>query len=306
MKQQSAGANVAALQSDLARLRAVAERFTPAVSGACQAYNTEKNAKAATQTALTAAREALDQYRVNVFPAYETAINTYLQRFGAGFRLGSVTSVNTRGGSSCNYSVVINNTPVSVTAGVAGAPSFRSTLSAGDRNALALAFFFVSLDRDPALAQKVVVIDDPMTSLDEHRSLTTVQEVYYLLHMERDTYDYPELRITLDALVKKYHPSQIFIEETAAGLVLKKDDNLQSRFLIALKPIEQDRKGRLYGQQGKFQDGLVRFPKDAPFMSKIEEELLSYPHGNTDDIVDSIALALQHGGTGYDATLSWV
>jgi len=131
-------------------------------------------------------------------------------------------------------------------------------------------------------------------------------KVYYLLHMERDTYDYPELRITLDALVKKYHPSQIFIEETAAGLVLKKDDNLQSRFLIALKPIEQDRKGRLYGQQGKFQDGLVRFPKDAPFMSKIEEELLSYPHGNTDDIVDSIALALQHGGTGYDATLSWV
>jgi wobble nucleotide-excising tRNase len=49
--------------------------------------------------------------------------------------------------------------------------------SAGDRNALALAFFFVSLDRDPQLAQKIVVIDDPMTSLDDHRSLTTVQEI---------------------------------------------------------------------------------------------------------------------------------
>lgn len=58
-----------------------------------------------------------------------------------------------------------------------GGPSFRNTLSAGDRNALALAFFFVSLDRDPQLAQKVVVIDDPMTSLDDHRSLTTVQEI---------------------------------------------------------------------------------------------------------------------------------
>ncbi len=30
---------------------------------------------------------------------------------------------------------------------------------------------------DPNLAQKVVVVDDPMTSLDEHRSLKTVQEV---------------------------------------------------------------------------------------------------------------------------------
>lgn len=182
VKQRSAGADVAALCSDLARLRAVAERFTPAVAAACQAYNTEKSAKAVTQTALTAAREALDQYRVNVFPAYETAINAYLQRFSAGFRLGSVTSVNTRGGSSCNYSVVINNTSVSVTAGTAGGPSFRSTLSAGDRNALALAFFLVSLDRDPALAQKTVVIDDPMTSLDEHRSLTTVQEIGRLVN----------------------------------------------------------------------------------------------------------------------------
>jgi hypothetical protein len=40
-----------------------------------------------------------------------------------------------------------------------------------------LAFFFASLDQDGRLAEKVVVIDDPMTSLDEHRRLTTVQEM---------------------------------------------------------------------------------------------------------------------------------
>ena len=179
VKQQAAGAEVAPLVADLARLNAIVERFTPPVAAACQAYTNEKNAKTATQAALTQARAALDQYRVNVFPAYETAINTYLQRFGAGFRLGSVTSVNTRGGSSVNYNVVINNTNVGLNA--AGAPSFRTTLSAGDRNALALAFFFVSLDRDPQLAQKIVVIDDPMTSLDEHRALTTVQEIRRLV-----------------------------------------------------------------------------------------------------------------------------
>jgi hypothetical protein len=120
VKQQSAGANVVSLTSDLARLKAIAERFTPAVDAACRAFTVETTAKAATQAALTQARDALDQYRVTVFPAYETAINTYLQRFGAGFRLGSVTSVNNRGGSSCNYSVVINNTPVNLTAGAAG------------------------------------------------------------------------------------------------------------------------------------------------------------------------------------------
>lgn len=59
--------------------------------------------------------------------------------------------------------------------------SFRNTLSAGDRNALVLAFFFASLDQNAQLAQKVVVIDDPMTILNEHRSLTTLQEMRRLL-----------------------------------------------------------------------------------------------------------------------------
>lgn len=50
-------------------------------------------------------------------------------------------------------------------------------MSAGDRNTLAIVFFFASLDQDDQIAQKIVIIDDPMTSLDEHRSLTTVQEM---------------------------------------------------------------------------------------------------------------------------------
>ena len=40
---------------------------------------------------------------------------------------------------------------------------------------LALAFFFASLSQDPGLPQKIVVIDDPITSLDGHRAWTTVQ-----------------------------------------------------------------------------------------------------------------------------------
>ena len=40
---------------------------------------------------------------------------------------------------------------------------------------LALAFFFSSLEQAGNLANKILVIDDPMTSLDEHRSLTTME-----------------------------------------------------------------------------------------------------------------------------------
>ena len=71
--------------------------------------------------------------------------------------------------------------PISGASPPAGEPSFRTTLSSGDRNTLALAFFFASLELDTALPDKIVVIDDPMTSLDEHRSLATVQEMRRLL-----------------------------------------------------------------------------------------------------------------------------
>lgn len=175
VKEKAASANVTTLSADLAKLKMTQARHSPAVAPLCQAYTNEKNAKKATEMLRDNARKALDQYRANIFGQYEAAINTYLGKFNAGFRLSSIGSQNHRGGSSCTYNVLINNVTVPLTAD--SGPSFKNTLSAGDRNTLALAFFFSSLDQDQALAQKIVVIDDPMTSLDEHRSLATIQEM---------------------------------------------------------------------------------------------------------------------------------
>lgn len=178
VKEQAAADDLAALTGDLAKLKAQKSRFTPDVQRQCDDYLAEKARKAATEDLRTQARTDLDQYRREIFPAYEAAINEFLVRFGASFRLGEVQSVNTRAGSSASYCVVINQQNVNVTA--TEGPSFRNTLSAGDRNTLALAFFFASLEQDPNLANKIVVIDDPMTSLDEHRTLRTREEILSL------------------------------------------------------------------------------------------------------------------------------
>lgn len=179
VKQRAANANPAAISATLSRLKAVQARHGAATSPLCAAYLAEKQAKAATEQLRDQARAALEQYRTNVFPNCQAAINRYLTRFNAGFHLDSVTATNTRGGPTCTYNVVINNTSVAIAGGSPqpGDHSFKNTLSAGDRNALALAFFFASIELDPSLATKTVVIDDPVSSLDEHRSLTTVQEI---------------------------------------------------------------------------------------------------------------------------------
>jgi len=183
IKQRAATANTQMIAAEIARLKATKARHTPDTDTLCQNYLAEKQAKAATELQRDQASQALSQYRTQVFPAYEAAINRYLQRFNAGYHLASVQSVNTRGGPACTYNVVINNTPVTVGGGnpQPGDHSFKNVLSAGDRNTLAVAFFLASVELDPNRANRVIVIDDPVSSLDEHRSLTTVQEVRRLL-----------------------------------------------------------------------------------------------------------------------------
>ncbi len=164
---------------DLVRLKAIKARHSPEVGPLCAEYLLERVAKEATVVRRDHVKAELEQHRAVTFPGYQAAINIYLQNFSAGFRLDSVAYADTRGGPTCTYNVVINATQVAVGGAdpAPGQPSFRNTLSAGDRSTLALAFFFASLDHDPMLANKVVVIDDPVSSLDDHRTLTTAQEI---------------------------------------------------------------------------------------------------------------------------------
>ena len=182
VREQAAAGNIVALERDVALYRAAKARHSPALAPLCADYLAEKAAKASAEARRDAARTALNRYRETIFPAYQSAINEYLRRFNAGFRLTQITPQNMRGGSACTYNVLINNQEIPIGATtIPGNPSFRNSLSAGDRNTLALAFFFASLDQDQELADKIVVIDDPVSSLDEHRSLTTVREMRRLM-----------------------------------------------------------------------------------------------------------------------------
>lgn len=178
IKEQAASSNLTALQSDHDNLKRIKVRYSDPYDKFCREYLEAVAEKQRTERARDTARESLNQYQQQVFPRYEAAINTYLSKFHAGYRLGSVSSRNTRAGATCDYKVLIGNVPVSLSANEG--PSFKNTLSAGDRNTLALAFFFASLEQDANLSSRIVIIDDPMTSLDEHRSLTTRQEIIAL------------------------------------------------------------------------------------------------------------------------------
>ena len=181
VKEQVESADVDQLCASLAKFQATKECHSETIAPLCAIYLQEVYEKAVTEAARDQVRKELDDYRTNVFPQLQESVNSYLKLFNAGFRICELKYTNIGGGtgSSCTYNVVINEVPVAVKGGNVeqGEHSFKNTLSAGDRNTLALALFFSSLDKSPNLENKIVVLDDPISSLDDHRSFASVQRV---------------------------------------------------------------------------------------------------------------------------------
>lgn len=179
IKSKVAESNPEAIEKNLKRLQATKARHLPDIADRCDEYLTEKQAKIETEENRDQVRTKLNEYTTHIFPKYQNSVNDYLSKFGAGFSIDKVKSRSNRAGSSCTYNALVNNKSIQISSGNTkdGKPSFRNTLSAGDRNTLALAFFFAALKHDPDLTKKVVVLDDPVSSLDDHRSFTTVQEI---------------------------------------------------------------------------------------------------------------------------------
>src|SRR5205085_5335829 len=115
-----------------------------------------------------------------VITQYGQKINWYLERINAGFRITTPVH-NYRGGPpSTSYQIVINQNAVDLgdPQTPLDRPSFKNTLSSGDRSTLALAFFLAELEQDPLRVRKTVVFDDPFTSLDAFRRNQTVHQIH--------------------------------------------------------------------------------------------------------------------------------
>jgi wobble nucleotide-excising tRNase len=175
----AAAGNLKAAEADLARLRGIKTRHEPAAIVACDRYIALNKEKQQIEDAKKEVRIKLDAHTKEVIEPYQAAINGYLERFNAGFRIGQTRHVYAGGQVSSTYQIVINKTAVELgdAKTPVDKPRFGNTLSAGERSTLALVFFLAHLHRDPQLASRIVVFDDPFTSQDAFRRQWTVHEI---------------------------------------------------------------------------------------------------------------------------------
>lgn len=177
VKDANAAADKTSAEAALAKLRAVKKRHTEPVLGLANNYAALLDDKKSLVEAKDAKKDALDTYDKTILGAYEADINRFLTSFGASFRLAQCGKNYVGKVPQSTYCLRFDVSDVDVTKTSADDPGFDTTMSAGDKNTFALAFFLSQLKRDPHIANKIVVFDDPFTSLDDFRRAMTAKEI---------------------------------------------------------------------------------------------------------------------------------
>jgi len=165
--------------AELKSLRAAHIRHSDAVSGLCAELSRLDAEKKVLEQSKELAREALNAHTVSVVKPYEDRINELLDAFNAGFSITETGHTYPSGMAASTYQLVVDGQTIQLGDGDTprDEPSFKNTLSSGDRTTLALAFFLAHLERDPQLESRVVVFDDPFNSQDAFRRRQTVLEI---------------------------------------------------------------------------------------------------------------------------------
>lgn len=168
-KNSLASLNVGSLEQQIRDLEWVKVRYRPDAADLLVQLSEEKIQDSNAKREKLNKKNALNQIMQTTLVNYKDRINELLRGFGAQFLIPNI-DFNYRGGLRSDYVLQMRGASIALSGGV---PDFKTSLSEGDKRTLAFAFFIASAEADQDLASKVIVIDDPMCSLDLNRKQQT-------------------------------------------------------------------------------------------------------------------------------------
>ena len=167
---------VATAQLEVDRLKRIKKRVEIPIAALCDQLISERQILRGLETAYTLLSQQQQTAATTFFNNYQNQINHYLGNvFRTPFRIDNVVHVAPRGRatqSQIGYKLTIDGNDISF------APNqpfnAKECLSEGDKSTIALAFFLSKLDIDPNRQNKVLIFDDPLSSLDTNRRTYTI------------------------------------------------------------------------------------------------------------------------------------
>lgn len=167
---------VANAQLTVDRLKRIKKRFEAPIDTLCTQLTAEKQTLRGLETAYTTLSQQQQAAAATFFSSYQTRINHYLGNvFKTLFRIDNVVHVAPQGRatqSKIAYKLTIDGKDISF---IPNLPfNAKECLSEGDKSTIALAFFLSKLDIDPNRQDKILIFDDPLSSLDTNRRTYTI------------------------------------------------------------------------------------------------------------------------------------
>lgn len=167
---------VASAQLEVDRLKRIKKRFETPIDTICNQLIIERQRLRSLETAYTQLSLQQQVAATTFFNSYQTRINHYLGNvFRTPFRIDNVVHVAPRGRathSQIGYKLTIDCNDISFEPNQPF--TAKECLSEGDKSTIALAFFLSKLDIDPNKQNKILIFDDPLSSLDTNRRTYTI------------------------------------------------------------------------------------------------------------------------------------
>jgi wobble nucleotide-excising tRNase len=203
-KKKLAAEDITTLKTEVKKLETALKRQSPTVVAAVTAYLAAEAERKRLDGDKTTARQQLDALMQDTLQKYQTSINDLLAAFGAEFTIEQLKPTYLGGGEPrTEYGLSMRNKSVKLgsRADITTGCSFATTLSEADKRTLAFAFFVARHKSDPNLTGKLVVLDDPVSSLDRNRRHQSIRliaslasDCRQLLVLSHDAYFVRELR----------------------------------------------------------------------------------------------------------------
>lgn len=159
------------LKSELKKLEISKRRFSDNAKELCNEYQKLKNE-------IEQLKKQIEQMKVKLINAISQKVENYgektneiLDKFGLSFKIIEQRHKYRGKGEEPYYEYYLES------GGCRSDPlqDTKFTLSGGDRNAIALAFFLAKIFLDRNIEEKIVIFDDPISSFDMNRKRRTIE-----------------------------------------------------------------------------------------------------------------------------------
>ncbi|WP_448761723.1 AAA family ATPase [Acinetobacter tandoii] len=180
---------VQSIQSQIDEIEASKLRFSPEVIEALEEIKRLESLKTENTSKIKELREEITKEQEESIKNHKDSINDILQSFHSMIRIKELEKDNRgKGGSTrLKYVITFINNELSALDEEQHHHIFEHILSLGDRSALALSFFLSRFSKSNN-DNSIIILDDPMSSLDRYRKDATIIQIAKLLQNKYQTF----------------------------------------------------------------------------------------------------------------------